>query len=154
MSEASLPNVDSILFSYEKDSITTIFGAWKQYPKSTSQGIIDLEWFKKIVLIISSNAVKPLITLWIWLSWWLSPWISIRRPDIGHSRPPEYINIIMLISLANIFLPKKLILHNLDVVMDLNYVYQQYVGTLFYPGHSGCLVVAIAKLHVIMQTLS
>jgi hypothetical protein len=60
----------------------------------------------------------------------------------------------MLISLANIFLPKKLILHNLDVVMDLNYVYQQYVGTLFYPGHSGCLVVAIAKLHVIMQTLS
>ena len=42
MSEASLPNVDSILSSYEKDT-TTMFGARNQYPKSTSQGIVDLE---------------------------------------------------------------------------------------------------------------
>jgi hypothetical protein len=56
-----------------------------------------------------------------------------------------WIKIILLISLANkILLPKKLILHNLDVVMELNYLCQQYVGTLFYPGHIGCLVVAIS----------
>jgi hypothetical protein len=60
----------------------------------------------------------------------------------------------MLINLANILLPKTLILHNVDVVMELNYVYQQYVGTLVYPGHIGCLVVAISELDVIKQTLS
>jgi hypothetical protein len=41
-----------------------MFGARNQYLKSTSQGIVDLEWFQKIVLIISSNAMKPLIPLW------------------------------------------------------------------------------------------
>ena len=117
------PNTLTIIWCYGKDSATTMFEAWKQYLNSASQSLLELGIPESSLDKISSCNATNIYALDMATSPSTFPPGSPYEGQVfDNPWQPGYLGVS---GSANIILPKKWILENLDIMMSFDKWYKQ-----------------------------